>query len=68
MHDGADVVGHPQWEGVDLGELALVVPQVVPDDTDGVVPVEPLLLVPQAQRVANLMDRDAKLKQARPSR
>ena len=64
MHHRADVVGH-QVVGAVLVELSHVAAQVLPQHLDGAVPVRPLLLVPQAQRVADLVHDRAEL-QHRP--
>lgn len=63
MHDRAIVIGHSvPYSSIYTAVLALVGSQVVPEDADIAVPVEPHLFVPQAQGMADLVDWVAKLK------
>ena len=61
VHDGAVVIRDAQGQGVLLPELAQVVVDVVLHHPDPAVPVCALLLMPEAQRMAYLMHRGAKL-------
>lgn len=61
MHDGLRVVGHSVVDRADLGELTDVRPEVLVQDSDVVVSVMPLLLVPHSQGVTDLVDGDTKL-------
>ena len=61
MHDGLRVVGHSVVDCADLGELTDVRPEVLVQDSDVVVSVMPLLLVPHSQGVTDLVDGDTKL-------
>ena len=62
VHHRADVVRHAERVGAVLVELADVVFEVVPHDADAVVAVYSLLLMPQAEAVADLVHDGAELR------
>ena len=61
MHDGLRVVGDSVVDRADLGELTDVRPEVLVQDSDVVVSVMPLLLVPHSQGVTDLVNGDTEL-------
>lgn len=61
MHDGADIIGDDIDSKV-LVKLAHVSAHILPVDGDAVITVRALLLVPQSQRVPDLVHGDAKLR------
>ena len=63
VHDGLRVVGDSVVDRADLGELTDVGPEVLVQDSDVIVSVMPLLLVPHSQGVTDLMDGDTELKE-----
>ena len=62
MHDGVVVIRHAQsLGGVCALELSRVPSQLAPVDADVAVSVKPHLLMPQAQRMTDLVNRHTKL-------
>ena len=61
VHDGLRIVGNSVVDGTEFGELADVWAQVLVQDSDVIVSVMSLLLVPHSQGVTNLVDGDTKL-------
>ena len=61
VHDGLRIVRNSVVDGAELGELTDVWAQVLVQDSDVIVSVMSLLLVPHSQGVTDLVDGDTEL-------
>lgn len=62
MHNGTEVVRNAEADGVHFDVLSLIVGlNVVQEHSDGTVPVDSHLFMPQAENVSDLVNRSTEL-------